>query len=850
MSAPAPSSEVPEVEARPPAWWDVHGRLMPDYNRRATAFWWAVTGLGSVVLAWAATRLAGAPLHVWLQIGACTLMAMLAGLLPVRVPKTNNSFTAGEIFIFLLLLTAGVEAAVLACSLEALVGSWRTSRRWTSRIISPALAALAMGGCGWPFQSGAELLIEHGLMSDALLLIGAIGFALLYFVVNTLLVTTLPLLKRRQTPSLRGLFRSYGGLAIAYAGGATMASFLYLTWRQSGMVVVIAAVPSILILLTTGHYYFRRKEAEESAEAARLSEAEQFQRHLGELERSERRFHSAFTHASIGMALVSFDGGVRQANAALSTLIGLAPDDTARLDFAQFVAQAGGTLEDALATLQHGSLAGEYRYQRPDGQTLWLDASCSFFSEPGSDQPCLVLQLQDISARRQAQADLNHIAFHDGLTGLPNRHRFNEHLSLRLARANHDGGHPFSVLFLDFDRFKLINDSLGHTAGDEFLVQVSRRIEANVREGDLIARLGGDEFAILAEVRGAQESIVHLAERLQRALGQPFSIAGTEITTSASMGITFSSLGYQQPDEMLRDADIAMYKAKSAGKARHAVFDVSLHQEVSNRLKLEGELRRALAEGTMSVDYQPLFDLASGAIVGFEALSRWRHAELGNISPAVFIPIAEESGAIVQLTEFVLTQSCQQLRRWQSMSPAFDGLKMHINVAANDMASAGLPNRVARALLASRLKPECISIELTENILMERLEASMGTLDELHALGVGLSVDDFGTGYSSLSHLSNLPIDCLKIDRSFVVNLRAGSKEAAVIRAIVSLGKSLGKEVIAEGIETVAQRDELRDLGCDVGQGYLLARPQPAEAIDRFLADLMQARRAVEQVLA
>jgi EAL domain-containing protein (putative c-di-GMP-specific phosphodiesterase class I) len=329
-------------------------------------------------------------------------------------------------------------------------------------------------------------------------------------------------------------------------------------------------------------------------------------------------------------------------------------------------------------------------------------------------------------------------------------------------------------------------------------------------------------------------------------LGEPLQISGTEISTSASIGITFSTIGYQLPEEVLRDADIAMYRAKAAGKARHALFDAGLHQQVTDRVRLEGELRRAVEAGHLSVAYQPLFNLASGKLTGFEALARWQHPVQGLISPAVFIPIAEETALIGPLTDFVLDSACRQLKLWQSRSAAFAGLSIQVNVSGNDIAHSAFAQRVTRAIVAARLQPNHLTLELTENVLMDRVDGAVDTLTRLRDLGVGLSIDDFGTGYSSLSYLSTLPIDSLKIDASFVRGMRNGSKEAEVVRAIVTLGASLGKSVIAEGIETESQFDQLRGMGCESGQGYHLSRPLAVENVELLLDRIETERWTVQ----
>ena len=834
---------VAETGATP--WWvRAHRALMPDYNRKATTYWWITVLLGATILAYTLRTLLALPAADWVQVGAGAAIAMLAGLFPVRIPRSKNSFAAGEIFIFLLLLLHGPAAAALAAAGEGLIGSWRTSKRWTSRIVSPAIACVAMFSTGSLLQAviaGARTL---GLYSAGLLLVATMLCAVLYFVVNTLLITAVPYLKRNQWPTSREIFGNFGWVGITYAGSASVACLLFLTFQKTGLGVLMAAAPIIAMLLTTLHYFFRQQEADESARLGHLvaieREAELAAHHVHALEVSERRFHSAFTHASIGMALVSFDARVLQVNAALRVLLGVDDGQSiAQQLFSDFVdADDTAMLNERLSQLnlqQIQSFAVELRLRHRDGIQVWAAVHGSLFSEIDSDAPCLILQVQDITARRQAEADLHHIAFHDALTGLPNRRRFHEHLVQALNRVGANPQRHFGLMFLDFDRFKLINDSLGHAAGDEFLVQVARRIRSHVRPTDIVARLGGDEFAILAEDLDCERYAVTLAERLLEVLRQPIQIAGTDITTSASIGITFSGMGYATPAEMLRDADTAMYKAKAGGKARYALFDTGLHTEVSHRLRLEGDLRRALAAGQLSVAYQPLFDLSSKRVTGFEALARWEHPELGTISPTAFIPVAEDAGLMVGLTDFVLRSACNQLRQWQLRHREFADLGMHVNVSGNDIAHAAFVTRVITAVTEAQLQPQHLSLELTENILMERLEAALPKLTELRRLGVGLSVDDFGTGYSSLRHLSSLPVNSLKIDRAFVADLQRGSNEAAVVRAIVLLGNSLGKTIIAEGIETSAQMEQLLQMGCTAGQGFHLSRPLAPALIDQLL---------------
>jgi len=627
---------------------------------------------------------------------------------------------------------------------------------------------------------------------------------------------------------------------------------LHLTVQQSGMGVLLGALPVVAMLLTTIHYFMRQQEAQEAVRRSRMEaaerEAQQAARHVAALSDSERRFHNAFTHASIGMALVSFDGRILQANTALASILGHErPDGLAHQPFSNLVAnedQAG--LHDSFGRIAARTIDKfnlEVRCTHSNHTQLWVALNCAVFNEPDSEAPCLIVQVQDISARRHAEAQLNHIAFHDGLTGLPNRGRFHAILSHALHSANEDPEQHFALMFLDFDRFKLINDSMGHSAGDEFLIQVSRRIQDHMRPADVVARLGGDEFAVLMHRMNDPQAATQLAERLQRVLREPLLISGVAVATSASMGITFSGLGYTAPEDMLRDADTAMYRAKANGKARCALFDAALHTEVSNRLQLENDLRKAIADGELEIVYQPLFHIGDGHIRGFEALSRWNHPERGPIAPSIFIPIAEEAGLIIELSDLVLGRACAQMRLWQQIDPSLRNLKLQINMSAADLAHSALFERVARVLRATQFTPHLLTLELTESILMTGVEGALPAIEALRRLGVALAIDDFGTGYSSLSYLSTLPIDSLKIDRSFVHGMRLGSKDAEIVRAIVSLGATLGKSVVAEGIETVSQLAQLRELGCEHGQGFHLSQPLNATEVQVLLEAIAGERR-------
>ena len=838
----SPSS--PGMPPNAPWWARLHAALMPDYNRAASLYWWLMVLGGAAVALVCLSQLLQMPWQAWLQWAVGVLLAVGAGLFPMRLPGRKNSFAAGEIFLFLVLLVLGPAAAALAAAAEALTGSWRTSRRWTSRIASPAIAVLAMASTGALLHAVLGALQRAGHDGAAATLAAALGFSVLYFAVNSVLMSAVLRLKRNE-PLLQWLapLADLRWVGLACAGSAAVAALLYVTYLGHGGGVLLVMVPLLVALLLLLHLYFRQQEAglalrqaqdEFSTRQAQLSEREAVaaQQRLLQLQASERRFHSAFTHASMGMALLDFQGRVLQANPAFGQLLDAAPSDLVGRPFVDHATdedRAG--LQAQLGLAGRGEFQGfacELRCRRRDGSFIWLALHGGFFTEPGAQTPCLILQALDVSARRAAEADLQHLAFHDKLTGLANRRRFIECLDSAIARCRADAQHRFAVMFLDFDRFKLVNDSLGHGAGDQLLQRLARRLQENLRPGDILARLGGNEFVVLAERIESERDVIVVAERMMQALKSPFELGELSVTASASIGITFSSFGYASADEVLRDADTAMYKAKGEGKARWALFDASLHTAVADRLRLEGDLRQAIQAQELSVVYQPVFELANSRLTGFEALLRWAHPTLGLLGPVSFLPMAEETGLIRPLSDYVMNCACQQLRLWQRSQPDWAALTMSVNVSAVDLAQPDFVARVGRAVVEAGLAPQHLTLELTENVLMAQVQGVTQKLQALRAIGLRLAVDDFGTGQSSLSHLSRLPVDSLKIDRSFIHQLQWGSDDSAVVRAIVQLAGSLRKGVVAEGIETAAQAAQLRDMGCTYGQGFHLGTPLSA----------------------
>jgi len=448
-------------------------------------------------------------------------------------------------------------------------------------------------------------------------------------------------------------------------------------------------------------------------------------------------------------------------------------------------------------------------------------------------------------ALQDSKEHFRHAAFHDSLTGLANRDLLTENLRFVIERAKQDRQSQFAVLFLDLDRFKNINDSLGHTVGDQLLVSIARRLEHCVRDVDTVARLGGDEFAILLD--GVEDSLeaVQLAERVLETLTQPFNLRGHEVFTSASIGITLSSLGYEYPDDLLRDADTAMYYAKLDGKSRHQLFDKAMHAHAVNLLKLETDLRHAIEREEFRVFYQPIVELDTGHISGFEALVRWQHPERGLISPSEFIPLVEETGMIVPIGMWVLREACRQVCQWQWQSPLNRSLTLSVNLSGKQFAQFDLVEQIEQILRETHLQPQHLRLEITESVVMKDAEAAATMLNELRAVGVHLSIDDFGTGYSSLSYLHRFPVDTLKIDRSFIGRMTESEEHAEIVRTIMTLAANLGMQVVAEGIETLEQMSRLQAMNCDYGQGYLFAKPAAGETAGALLARKSQWETAV-----
>ena len=444
-------------------------------------------------------------------------------------------------------------------------------------------------------------------------------------------------------------------------------------------------------------------------------------------------------------------------------------------------------------------------------------------------------QAEEINQFPRRLEQLTKQAFRDSLTGLPNRALFMDRLSHGLTRAKRRHEH-LAVLFLDLDRFKVINDTLGHTVGDQLLVEVSNRLSSALRPGDTVARLGGDEFGLLLEDVADAETAELVALRIEAELAKPLSFEGREVFVTASIGIALSSERLGTPEEVLRDADLAMYHAKAKGQARHEIFDDSMSAPALERMDLEMDLRSAISRHEFRLHYQPILRLDTGRITEVEALVRWQHAKRGLLQPDSFIGLTEDTGLIVPIGQWVLREACRQARVWQLEFPSTPPLIMSVNLSAKQFQQPTLVQEISQVLGESGLDAGSLKLEITESVVMQDAPATLAKLKELKDLGIRLAIDDFGTGYSSLGYLKRFPVDTLKIDRSFVKGLSKDGNDNAIVRAVVTVAKTLNMDVTAEGVETDQQRIELMALGCDRAQGFLFAKPADADHVGPLLA--------------
>lgn len=569
-----------------------------------------------------------------------------------------------------------------------------------------------------------------------------------------------------------------------------------------------------------------------------LQEITEWKRAQEKLNQRERRFRSLVQNSMDLLSINRPDGTVIYASPAHTRVLGYDPEerrgqnsfDLIHPDDRERVSQAIQQLvqePDWLATV-------EYRFRHCDGSWLTLESICT----NRLDDPAiggLVVNSRDVTKRRQAEEQLRHQALHDSLTELPNRALIIDRLESAIARRERHPTRMLAVLFLDLDRFKVINDSLGHTVGDQLLIEVANLLKENLKPTDSIARLGGDEFLIVLEEIGGASGALLVTERINKLLSKPFQIGGYEAVTTASIGVSFGKSGATTPEDFLREADTALHRAKAEGGSCYVVFDDAMHHTALDRLQLEGELRQALEQRELTVLYQPIFRFDDSRVVGLEALARWQHPSRGLLEPDQFLHLAEETGMIRQLDQLVLDQACRELSQLCRRLADSGVPILSVNLSQKTLSIPKIGQRIKKLLAGYDLDPKLLTLEILESALFEDAKPATRALADIRGLGVRLSLDDFGTGFSSLSYLHRFPVDVLKIDRSFVGSIHQDRQVPEIVLAIITLGRNLGLEVVAEGIENAQQVEALRGLGCTHGQGFHLAVPLPFVQLEPLL---------------
>jgi diguanylate cyclase (GGDEF)-like protein/PAS domain S-box-containing protein len=766
------------------------------------------------------------------QLGAPFLLAVLLAFVTssrysISIPHGRGEISVLNSLVVLAMLLFGGDAAILFAASTATCLSLGKRKDRLTILFEASVAAVSAFLAVWTVRFYFGTVIEPGytlLSYDFYKALAAVAL------VPASVSTSLTVFNEAYLIN-QSVWRKWGVIffwtVLANLTGAVIATIAApLIFAVGNTAFLVAALLAAITMLT---YLSHRKN----------TQSEKHTEHYGvNLRDASDRFRSAFDNAAIGMALVTPEGRWLQVNQSLCQLLGYSQKELMAMDYLDVLhpSDLGPSLA-SFKDLLRGRIPScqkEKRFISKSGKEVWGLWSASLARDAHGKTANLIFQIQDISDRKRAEETLHHDAFHDRLTGLPNRALFMDHLKLAIARLQRRDDQMFAVLYIDLDRFKIVNDSLGHMVGDELLIGIARRLEHCLRPGDTIARLGGDEFTVLLEDIGDGSVITPIAERIQTELSTPFNLSGREVFTTVSMGIAVSSKAYELPEDILRDADTAMYRAKSLGKDRHETFDIKMHSQAIKQLQLETDLRRAIEREEFTVVYQPIMSLETGALCGFEALIRWQHPERGPVSPMEFIPIAEETGMIVQIGEWVLSEACRQMARWQLIFPSDPQIFMSVNLSVRQFSQRNLIEKVIDILDETKLIPTSLKLEITESAVMENVENAISMLNHLRGLGVQLAMDDFGTGYSSLSYLHRFPINTLKIDRSFITRMVENDENAEIVRTISGLAQNLGMDVVAEGLETKEQLEILKGLGCQYGQGYFFSKPLDAVGAEAF----------------
>lgn len=750
-----------------------------------------------------------------------TFTLLFASRISIKFPHFNGTITVSDAFIFIALLVWGAPAAIIMTVFEAIALTFRLKakliRTYLFNITSSALTTWVAANVliytfGKPSQIAQELPpFSFGLAMCLL--------ALTYFICNMILTAIMQILKM-EISLWKTWSRYYLWTCVTFFVGAALAGIFIKLIFLGGLVAVLLIAPIGIVLYLAYTSYIRTVDA---------------------LQASESRFRSSFDYATIGMGIISPHGNWLQVNKSLSDILQLSEQELLASNYTMAVHSENlEEVRQKIEELTNDKIPAfqiETRFINKRGADVWVTLGVSTAHDSNGEILHLIFQIQDITLRKQAEEKLWFDANHDALTGLPNRAAFTARLSEIVEKKKSFENPLFATLFLDLDGFKIVNDSLGHAAGDELLRKTSQRLLECIRGNDMVARLGGDEFTVLlVNLQNISQAII-VAERIQKKLTKSFHIEGQEIFIGTSIGIATSEIEYAKADEMLRDADAAMYQAKAQGKGCFSIFDNEMYSNAIRTLHLANDLRRAVERHEFVIYYQPIQSLQTNKITGFEALVRWNHPSYGMLSPIEFIPLAEENGIINQIDNWVMLNACRQMKKWQTEHSECENLNISVNISSRQFAQAGLFDTVKNILIETGLHPGNLTLEITESAMIKNLKNTALVLKELNFLGIKIALDDFGTGYSSLNYLHELPISVLKIDRTFVNRIEDEADGIEILKAITALAMNLKMTTIAEGIETPTQFDQLKKIGCENGQGYHISRPINAdEAIDYFLS--------------
>lgn len=793
-----------------------------------------VAGLASIIGALATLDVAQADFYL-LLLGIFTVG--VSSRITIQIPRFKSHISVSDTFIFLVLLLYGGEYAIVLAAIEAFASSWRFCNRKLTVLFNAATMAVS--------TSFVVIVLKvAGLYSESQL--HGHGDNRQSFVIALSLIALTQFLSNTSLASIHGAIKDgiplwetwktkYVWTFFSYFIGAASAGVMVQISDILGFGIILATFPVIFFVFLSYRMYLKNVEmsmhqAEQAEQYAKLLEDQS-----DALRESEERFRSAFDYAPIGIGLVSPSGSWLKANRALSEILGYSETELLATDFQSLTLPEDlGVTLIKIHELLSGKIAScqmEQRYIHKTGRTVWTSWSVSAANDLRSTQPNLIFQIQDITDKKVAEEKLQHEATHDVLTGLPNRAFFMSRLTEALEKAQKISGYKVGVLFIDLDRFKYVNDSLGHLIGDALLKEIAIRLRDCMRPSDIVARLGGDEFTILVEGKYDISEVTRIADRIQRKFGIPFDLHGHEVYSSASIGILHASDKHLSSEDVMRDADTAMYQAKRAGKARHEVFDEGMHKAAKEILRLETDLRRAVERDEIKVCYQPIHSLATGEIECFEALARWHHPDLGSVPPGKFITLAEEIGLIDRLSNQVLRTACKEIGSLR------DGHRysVSVNLSCKQFSQLSLVSDIDEILAQANFPAHRLKLEITESVFFEHQDRAVVMLMQLRDSGIEINIDDFGTGYSNLGYLKKLPISALKIDRSFVSMIDSSGNHDEIVRAILTLAKNLDLKVVAEGIETDVQLDLLKSLDCESGQGFLFSAPMSFDDLCQLL---------------